>query len=241
VQDGLDVEISGKAYVEWYLRSCGRLECPVCYEKAAAAEAHKIAYRLKSVGRSLGLAIHVIVSPPKSLWNLPYEKLRMKMYRIAKKGGFRGGSSIWHPYRKHAGTKEWYFSPHFHLIGYGWIVWNEAMFKATGWVMKNRGIRRSVEATAFYQISHCGLDMNKRWSEDWRLYRPRHSITWFGKLAYNKLQIPKEEQEKRVCPICGQELEELYLMGEAEIEGDQGSGWFDADLWMIKEGYSHWG
>jgi hypothetical protein len=179
------------------------------------------------------MVIHVIVSPPKSLWHLPYEKLRSKMYQIAKKGGFRGGSAIFHPFRKHP-RQGWYFSPHFHLIGYGWIVWDERLFKQTGWVMKNRGIRRSVEATAFYQISHCGLTTKKEQSLDGRMYRALHSITWFGKLAYNKLRIPKEEREERVCPICGEELTPLFYVGQDELPGEEGSGWFDVEMFVVK-------
>lgn len=236
-QSALDVDTEGKAYVEWYLRSCGRLECPTCYEKAASAEAHKIEYRLKSVGRSMGAVIHLIISPPKSDWGLSFTKLRAKMYKIARKAGFRGGSAIFHPFRKHP-RKGWFFSAHFHLIGYGWIVWDESLFRETGWVVKNRGIRKSVAATAFYQISHCGLTVQKKQSFDNRNYRAVHSITWFGKLAYNKLRIPKEVIEEHVCPLCKEKLVPLLHFGPEELQGDEGSGWFDADSFCPK---TRWG
>jgi len=61
VNDGLFESIAGKAYIEFYRRACLRAECPVCYEKWAGKEAGKIEYRLASVGRRMGLVIHVVL------------------------------------------------------------------------------------------------------------------------------------------------------------------------------------
>jgi hypothetical protein len=233
-QSALDLEILGKVYVEWYRRSCGRLECPTCYEKAAALGAHRIAYRLAAVGRSYGRVIHLIVSPNKRDFGLLYRKLRSKAYKIAKRAGFRGGAAIFHPFRKHP-RKGWYSSPHFHFLGYGWINWSKNTYEATGWVVKNVGIRRTVEGTAFYQLSHCGVSTIKTQSIDGRSYRETHSVTWFGKLAWNKLRIEVEAQEIHVCPICGLELVPLLYLGSKPLE-KEGSGWFEADLFVEKGG-----
>lgn len=233
-QQGLDVDLLGKVYVELYRRSCGRLECPICYEKAAGKEAHKISYRLGMVKRSFGLAIHVIVSPSKEdVANLSFQKLRPKAYRIALRAGFRGGSCIWHPFRRHP-RKGWYFSPHFHMIGYGWIVWDKALFEATGWVVKNIGIRHSVEATAFYQISHCGVDKQKNESFDGRMVRATHSITWFGKLAFSTFHVPREPEPEHQCPICGQKLQFLTYRGRIALPDREGAYFLDSEGWELK-------
>jgi hypothetical protein len=224
VNDGLFESIAGKVYVEFYKRSCLRAECPICYEKWAGKEAGKIEYRLASVGRKMGLVIHVTLSPPIDDWAMPYEKLKAKAYSVSKKSGFRGGSCIFHPYREDD-NGFWYFSPHFHLIGYGWIHGTAEGFRSHGWVVKNIGVRESVSATALYQLSHCGIRKGTQ------------AVTWFGKLSYNKLSIPQKEPEKHVCPACKRELVQLYFLGRDEQLPDKEEGlgfWSEADLWMRK-------
>jgi hypothetical protein len=205
----------------------------VCYEKAAGLEAHRIAYRLAAVGRSFGRVIHLVASPSKADWGLDYRKLRSKAYKIAKRAHFKGGSCIFHPFRKHP-RNGWYFSPHFHFLGYGWVVWSREDFERFGWVVKNQRVRRTIEGTAFYQLTHCGVYSKKSESLDGRLYREVHSVTWFGKLAYNRLRIEKEAEKERVCPICGLELVPLLNLGPP-LEGE-GAGWFEADLFVERSG-----
>jgi hypothetical protein len=224
LNEGLFESIAGKAYVEFYKRSCLRAECPVCYEKWAGKEAGKIEHRLASVGRKMGLVIHVTVSPSIDAWVMSYEKLRAKAYFVAKKSGFRGGSCIFHPFREDD-NGFWYFSPHFHLIGYGWIQNTAEGFDSHGWIVKNIGVRESVSGTALYQLSHCGI------------HPDFHSVTWFGKLAYNKLSVRQKEPEKHICPACKRELEQLTFLGRDEQIPDKEDGlafWSDADLWMRK-------
>jgi hypothetical protein len=224
LNDGLFESIAGKAYIEFYKRSCLRAACPVCYEKWAGKEAGKIEYRLASVGRKMGRVIHVTVSPRMDDWAMPYEKLRAKAYSISKKSGFRGGSCIFHPFREDD-NGFWYFSPHFHLIGYGWITGTKKGFESHGWVVRNLRVRESVSGTALYQLSHCGIRKGTL------------SVTWFGKLSFNKLRIPPKEPEKHVCPACHRELVQLYFLGRDEQLPDKEEGlgfWSEADLWMQK-------
>jgi len=47
-------------------------------------------------------------------------------------------------------------SPHFHILGYGWVHHVKENYESNGWIVKNLGIRNSVRATAHYQLSHCG-------------------------------------------------------------------------------------
>lgn len=227
---------AGKVYVDLRRHSCMRLECPVCYEKAAAREAGRIEHRMKA-WHSRGKPIHFVVSAPFSLYYLSIERLREIAYKVARSVGFWGGSCIVHPWRERCkicgtpkdGTEKrclncgcgelvWYFSPHFHMIGYGFISGEKVAkeYARSGWISKKVGATREEEdavfKTAMYQVSHCGVKKN------------RHSVTWFGAMAYSKLKVEKEIVAKKVCPLCGSELEALRYLGDGPLpwteEGD---------------------
>ncbi|GAI77906.1 unnamed protein product, partial [marine sediment metagenome] len=93
----------------------------------------------------------------------------------------------------------WYWSPHFHLFGFGWITNTKKISEKYGWVIKNHGVRDSIGGTAFYQLTHCGIHNGKQ------------AVTWFGILHYSKMKIdppPKTdaEFESRECRLCGDRL-----------------------------------
>ena len=206
-QLSLDFEnTSGKIFVKRYAFSCDRAECPVCYEKWASKRARKIEGRILAFKKPFlfGNPIHVVVSVPPSLYGLAekgYEKLRGLVYGVLKEVGFKGGSCIYHPFRK-SEFNSWYFSPHFHVIGYGWIKGDivSKVYRRENFIIKNLGTRESVFATAMYQLSHAGI------------HSDYHTITWFGCLSYNKFSY-KEQKEVEVCPICGQELKNIVWVG----------------------------
>lgn len=227
VNNGLFEEIAGKVYVELYHRSCVRAECPICYEDWAGKEAKKIEHRLKSVGRSMGLAIHLSVSPSNhDVYGNEYPILRKKAYLIARKSGFLGGSCMYHPFREDE-RGLWYFSPHFHMIGYGWIHGTKEVYEQHGWIVKNLGVRESISATAMYQLSHTGIKAGHT------------SVTWFGRLSYNKLRVKPMEKEKHLCPACGSELRALlYLGSELLPESDVGF-WANPNDWIYKSSHGY--
>ena len=209
--DGVDVV--GKVYVKGYRRSCGRAECPICYEKWGSKEAHRIEHRFKYWRGKYRRAIHVVFSSPAKDLELDYPKLRRRLYGIAKKVGLMGGSVIFHPFRQMEG-KRWVLSPHFHVLGFGWICRVREVNAETDWVVKNVGVRKSVYATAMYQLSHAGV------------HPKRHTVTWFGKLSYNQLKAPKFEVEKEVCPLCGKRLVEVRWVGEGDPPEEKEGGYF---------------
>ncbi|GAI05300.1 unnamed protein product, partial [marine sediment metagenome] len=208
-----------------------RAECPVCYEKWAAKEAHAITYRLEEAKKGnmgWGKVVHLTVSIPISDYHLvseAYSKLRPKVYKTLKKVGFFGGSCIFHPYRVNKGTKKWYFSPHFHILGYGWIRGKKvaSVYKSTGYIVVNHGVRKSVFATALYQLSHAGVKSGV------------HTVTWFGCLAYNKAKVKPEVREPEVCPLCGAELRPVVWLGAEGTDplGDlpEGEYWVEPGGW----------
>jgi len=129
---------------------------------------------------------------------------------------------IYHPKRQNKYDGSWYYSPHFHVIGYGWIVDVRQNYICSGYVVKNIGVRKTVEGTIFYQLSHCGIDGK------------HHAVTWFGCLGYGKLHVKYVEKEISVCPICGERLHRLMWIGMGkcnlpDVEGfvcfDDSSNW----------------
>jgi hypothetical protein len=224
VQTRLDgVEVAGKVYLKRKRVSCGRPECPVCYESWASREAHRIDYRVSQFKTRMK-PIHVTVSPSRKDWALSISEMRKKMYVLSGKVGFFGGSCIFHPFRQDDFTNSWHFSPHFHLIGFGWIVDTAAEFRLSGWIIKNVGVRESVQSTAFYQLSHCGVYYGEG---------RKHSVTWFGRLSYNKLRVLPEPPQKDVCPLCGRELFKVVWIGGGTypLPDEEAEFWVDPGGW----------
>lgn len=231
-QQGILEKTVGKVYIYRYRRTCLRAECPTCYESWAGKEAGKIEYRLKAWSK--GRVIHVVISPPSRDWlSMDYKALRSKFYKIALSRGFIGGSAIFHPFRRRCFlcggiVKEgyescicgsvafgWVFSPHFHVLGYGWIKHTKELYEKDGWVVKNIGVRKTVSGTALYQLSHAGV------------HKHYHTITWFWRLSYRNLKVPKMERKKHVCPICGNKLKPVYYFSRNELPEEKGFYWLD--------------
>lgn len=226
VQEGLEEKMAGKVFVRRYQRTCMRAECPTCYESWAGKEAAKIQHRLRMAPKK-GRPIHLIVSPPmEACVRSTYEQLRRRAYVVAKNSGFRGGSCIFHPCREDKQTKRWYFSPHFHMIGYGWIVRTKEGYEEHGWIVKNARIRKTVSGTALYQLSHAGIHKDGRYG--------RKTITWFGELSYNKLRVRPQDPEKESCPICGQKLRPLWYFGVENLPEERVDLWMDPEGWRYK-------
>ncbi|MBA7715144.1 hypothetical protein ES703_124185 [subsurface metagenome] len=237
-QNLLDTHTAGRVYAKRMMSTCLRAECPTCYEKWAAKEAHAITYRLTEAKKGrmyFGKAIHVTISLPKSDYDLvdAYLKLRPKVYKLLKKAGIFGGSMIFHPFRRDKMRKIWYFSPHFHILGYGWIRGKKvtSIYRSMGYIIKNHGVRKSVFATALYQLSHAGIKSGV------------HTVTWFGAVSYNKIKVKPEEVEPDVCPLCGAQLRSIVWLGAEGTDpiGDRPEGeyWIEPGGWAysVRGGY----
>lgn len=187
-------------------RDCMRAECPKHYHSWANKQADSMNHRIGEYSRLRdgSMPIHLTISVPKKDWYLKYDVLKRKAQLYALESGFRGGAVIFHPYRQEKLSKRWYYSPHFHLLGFGWIEGTENIEARTGWIVKNLGARKSVRATAFYQLSHCGIVEGK------------HVVTWFGDLSYNRFNCPNGIPDKAKCPICGGDLLPVKYIGDEE-------------------------
>jgi hypothetical protein len=224
-------EYKGKIYIKTFQKSCYRADCEICYKKWMAREANKSTRRIEKYEKLSGKNVkHIIVSVPLWLHYTPKKELAKQSYKILKEIGCIGGATVFHPFRYRKECKEWYYSPHFHVLGFGWIEKTAENYQKNGWVVKNKGTRDSTFATVYYQLSHAGI--KKR----------HHTLVWFGDLSYSKLKM-EEEPENGVCPICKGELRLVYHYGlygydpppETEVEL-----FVDPEGWHIVE-YNQFG
>jgi len=198
-----------KAYIRRYQRSCYRADCGTCCKKWLARLANRSTSRFTIYGsyNENKRAKHLVVSPPAWQSHKPIKFLRKQAYKMLKKVGCHGGTMIFHAYRSlvEGEQKHWYFSPHFHVVGYGWIAGTSKTHHEYGWVIKNIGIRKSIFQTLYYQLSHCAIVKGK------------HSLTWFGDLSYHNSILKVEiEPILQLCPGCHRELVDLEFTGRGE-------------------------
>lgn len=181
----------GKIFLKAYRKSCSKASCPICYISWSMKESHRAAHRMRSFKPNKYRApIHVVFSPPQGSYD-SISKLRQSMYKLSKIVGLYGGMSVFHPYRCDSGTWKW--SPHFHILGYGWIQGTKEAYRDLGWIVKNLGVRKDVVRVTNYLLSHAGIRQGS------------HTVTWFGELGYAKLKVDKEPEENN-CPYCSAPL-----------------------------------
>ncbi len=190
--------------------NCERAQCPEDYRTWLVKSTKYIKKRIQEgkPGR-YRKAIHVTVSPPRKEdhrfeTTQDYRKMRRKAIRLAKKAGLIGGALIFHPYRENDKAEMWYFSPHFHILGYGWIVDTDKIYEKSGWIIKNHKVRKSIGATAYYQLSHAGIKSNHK------------VVSWFGELSWKALKVARDKAEPETCPMCGSPLRRVIYYGSGD-------------------------
>jgi hypothetical protein len=222
---GLDGRPGGAVIVSLFRRSCGRASCPVCFEKWAGLQGRRAEHRLKRFQVSLARfrkVIHVAVSVARCDWALEYPGLRRKAYKLARFVGVRGGCVVFHPWRKKG--SEWVWSPHFHMLGFGWISGERVreVHKGEGWLIKNVGVRKRPRAVLAYLLSHAGIHPH------------RQTVTWFGALSYNKFSCSPYVPEEEVCPVCGGSMKPLlheYVLDVPDPPAREGVYWVKGAEW----------
>jgi len=216
------------SFARKFVYHCGRIGCEVCAKRAGARASKKIERRIwlyglkvkhDTKGRRNPLPSHVIeaIDPKDDFWNWKKEKQVATLKKIRKLAGISGGAEINHLWAFDKSDLKPFYRPHKHLIAYGWIKPNaselieeEFGIKLVYHKVRNGTLysRVDVFAVAFYQLSHCAVKQNK------------HSIKWFGNLAYNKISNKTLEQYKdeeyvlqdeviertKCCDICGERL-----------------------------------
>ncbi len=194
-------DFKGKIFIKTFQKCCFRASCELCVKKWAGREANKATRRIEKYSKLSKKPVkHIIVSVPTWQYSLDHKSMKKEAYRILKKVGCIGGAIIFHPFRFNNLEQFWYYSPHFHVLGFGWINDTKELYNKEGWIVKNKGLRKSVFGTFLYQLSHCGIK------------EKTHSLVWFGDLSYSKLKMEKEP-ETDICPICNAKLRPLYYCG----------------------------
>ena len=232
-----------KKFVRHSKRSCFRAKCEYCWlEKWLARESHRATQRIENYvevfkhlqfARSHNLQrkhlnpIHVIVSPS---WNdkfMSFDKLKNKARNLIHQAGIEGGLMIYHPFALDDKSGQWVVRPHFHVVGFGWVVNTKKISDSDGWVIKNKGLRSSLHSTIYYQLSHAGI------SDD------VHSITWFGSLGYRAKYADRfkvdENDETDFCDYCGCMLVEFEYIGQDRPPNYEFVGLVEGKNWKAKE------
>ena len=191
-----------KIYVKQFQSSCYRPYCKICYLKWIARQANRSTQRIEQYQKKIRLPpIHIYISAPLCDYDLPLEKLRKKVYRILKEVGFFYAEVVFHGFRlKKPAKSRWYWSPHFHVVGYGDIRGKlEQIRLKYGWKVGYKGIRKSVFQTMCYLLSHCAI--NKSYQAVTR---------WCNPILYGKVILQKEPKTYNRCPYCNQKMIDVY-------------------------------
>lgn len=200
------------------------------------------------VGYPLGPVRHFVYSPPQdqAIEQIKTEKgfkdLREQANQVIKLSGMKGWTLMFHPWRKKHdddGTEcsdrwtpgkgectrshHWEIGPHFHILGYGWIMKSDEFNEQTGWVYKNLGLRDSVLGTIWYLLTHVGLG----YRDEERVF---HVLTWNGCISYSTLckDTIRPDVEQDHCQECGKVLHEFGP------DGDQDWGEYSRKVKIIR-------
>lgn len=202
VEGHANTDCHGKGFVKTFQKSCYRADCQVCFEKWLARESNKSTKRIEMYENLSGRKVkHIIISVPHWLHYQSKKELSKKARTILNDLGCIGGAMVFHPFRKKkiADRWNWYYSPHFHILGFGWINDTAENYRKNGWIVKNKGTRNSTFATFYYILNHAGIK------------KQNHALTWFGDLSYSKLKV-EDTDENELCPYCFEEIKEIFCL-----------------------------
>ena len=232
-----------KVFVRRSKRSCFRSCCEYCWlEKWLARESHRATQRIENyieVFKHLQFArspncqrkylkpIHVIVSPSWKDKFMRFDLLKEKARKLMEQAGIEGGLMIYHPFAFDKKSGQWVKRPHFHVVGFGWVVNTKKISDSDGWVIKNKGLRDNLHSTIYYQLSHAGVSDEV------------HSITWFGSLGYRAKYSDRfkvdEEDETSFCDYCGIMLVDFGYFGLDRPPDYEFVGLVDSKFWKPLE------
>jgi hypothetical protein len=239
--------------------SCHKPSCPKCYRSWMVREAKAIEFRLLEAERFSGRVEHFVASVPPERYGLDFVPMRRLTLKALARRGVVGGCMIYHAFRENKSTGYWFFSPHWHVLGFiaggyrcrdcvkqycsechGFEGHTRECFKKDGFIVKVAvdvhtgvaGVRRSVYDTAKYQLSHASIRTDCK--------RPE-VVTWFGTCSYRRLHV-KYVPKKAVCPLCGLGLVRLQYLGSKHfcIDRDSADFVFESDEALREDGAVVW-
>lgn len=221
----------GQVFQHPVFYSCHRPSCPVCFRSWMVREARAVEARLVEAEKFHGRAEHIVASVPLERYGLSFLGMRVLTLKALTVRGVVGGVMIYHAFRENRSTGFWYFSPHWHVLGFidggyscrgckkvcsahdchGFEVHTRECFEKDGFIVKIAqdkfgvaGVRDSLFKTVKYQLSHASIRTDVK--------RP-HVCTWFGVVSYRKLKF-KYVPKKAVCPYCSGKLVRVRYVGD---------------------------
>lgn len=239
------VNFKGKVFRRLVHSWCDKPSCPICFKHGwAVREAGKIEGRLAEASKRFGQVEHIACSVPLTDYGLSYEALRKKAVNVLYGVGVIGGVMLLHAFRYDL-RKHWYWSPHFHVLGFIFGGYSRCRhckggdcyacdgvegkcykaYRENGYIVKVFGERRNVFGTAWYQLNHASVRVG---------VRRFHVATWFGVCSYRKLKVTVERR-KALCPICQHELESLRYFGGKNFVVDRSSPDFKREFFADYE------
>lgn len=186
-------------YAKRFRVSCFDAYCPVCKDAWLHRQAKSASEKLKKFAKKYKMpAKHVVWSPDTSnprFLSMGLRGLRKACRADLKASNFKHFMMIFHMYRdKMIGDKKaWYPSPHFHMVGFGWVKNTKEVHQRSGAVVVNLGVRDSIYNTISYQLSHASIRKGLQ------------TVTWSGDLSYNKAKVQKTRHPE-LCPYCNYRL-----------------------------------
>ncbi len=155
---------------------------------------------------------------------------------------------------------DWHYSPHFHSMLFGWMKFDctkpdyrgkKCVFYKTGKVRRANCVKHNFLKFGFvikmirivddnnlltcakYILNHAGVQADKKGKS----YNT--TISWFGKLSYNKFKLPKPVDKHTLCPDCNEELHYIKWDNQAKDPPaeDELDHWDEPnDDWIISDG-----
>lgn len=211
---------------------CGKLSCPVCYPESTTKAALKLTDRVDELlvyeeteHNRTRKPLHLTVS----LGNFQRDDYNTKdgmkrvyseLYNELKSVGVVGGAVIFHPFRfnKSTGMKESYFSPHFHIIGVGYVDTKAVVenHEKTGSVVKvitnNQTGKQVLDSyndvfgVAKYLLTHAGIK------------EKFHAIRYFGHAGNRKFKAHVLLSNRKDVSEHGSELQSDIDDGDKTTE-----------------------
>jgi len=158
---------------------------------------------------------------------MSFDQLKKKARKLINQAGIEGGLIIYHPFSLDEKSNQWTVRPHFHIVGFGWVVDTKKISDSEWWVIKNKGLRDSLHSTIYYQLSHSDVSDEV------------HSITWFGSLGYRAKYADRfkvdEDDETDFCDYCGCMLVEFEYVGRDRPPDFEFVGLVNTKDWRAKE------
>ena len=244
------ITLDGKSYKGKVFRRivhhfCNKPSCPVCFKSGwAVRQAGNIEGRLAEASKRFGQVEHIVATVPPKFYGLDYLSLRHKIIKVLALRGIIGGVMIFHGFRYNL-RKSWYWSPHFHVLGFilggyacrsckkkcfkGCGEFEDRKYRAyekDGCIVRVLGKRKTVFGTAWYQLNHSSVNVTKK---------RFHVAVWFGVCSYRKLKVTVEKR-KELCPLCQHDLIDIEYHGIKSLSSER-----DAFEDYEENGFPAWG